>query len=81
MAKFIKQSDFDALQARSDEIKKELGINSLEDEMEYAMSQPGFPLIETLITVPDDEWDKTHEGLDWPAAMKILRSDENGNRA
>jgi len=80
MAKFIKQSEFDALQAKSDEIKKEHGINSLKDEIEYAMSQPGFPLVETLIVVPDDEWDETHEGLNWGAAMGILRSDD-GNRA
>ena len=82
MAKFIKQSEFDALQTKSDEIKKEHGIKSLKDDIEYAMSQRGFPLVETLIIVPDDEWDnKTHEDLDWRAAMGILRSDENGNRA
>jgi len=81
VAKFIKQSEFDALRAKSDEIKKEHCINSLKDEIEYAMTQPGFPLVETLIIIPDDEWDKTREVLNWGAAMGILRSDENVNRA
>ena len=76
MGKFIKQSEFYALQAKSDEIKKERGIKSLKDEIEYALSQPGF-YIEKLIIVPDDEWDnKTHEELDWGAAVMEIVEDE-----
>jgi len=74
MAKFIKQREFDALQAKSDEIKKEYGINSLKDEIEYAMSQPGTPVLEKLIVIPDEDWkDEYEDGLDWNGALELIR--------